>query len=232
MTKKWAWIFPFLLIGLAACQSRQAQPDFTGRLDILGPKPGFNPASLPADWITGGITDSNHLSVVTEQGVPAVKISSSPGYTLIARRISANLLATPYLSWSWNISPYTHDPYPVRLIIGLGKNPSASSLFHNNTLPAHDRLITLGWGRSALQRGTLKTANAAPDKLKTANYIVRGGDENTATWWFETVDLSEIYAKTWPGEDMKDVKIVFVGMASTASKNTAQALISGLRLSH
>jgi len=27
------------------------------------------------------------------------------------------------------------------------------------------------------------------------------GSENTGSWWFETVDLSDIYRRAWPGDD-------------------------------
>jgi len=229
--KYWVMLIAILLLG--ACQKKNAQPDFSGRLDILGPRPSFNLGALSSDWVISGDTGSEHLSLLNEDGVPALKITSGNKYTLLARRISANLLATPYLSWAWNIQPNAGQQFPIRLIIGLSNKQSNLSLFPDQNLPEHQRLITLGWGRSALQRGTLRLKDGKKTRpSKITNYTVRGGEENTGSWWLETVDLSEVYDKSWPGKEMRDVKIVFIGIAATASPDNTSVLLSGLRLSH
>jgi len=225
------WVMLISIVLLSSCQNKNVQPDFSGRLDILGPRPSFNLGALSPDWVKSGDTGTEYLRLSNNDGVPALKISSGEKYTLLARRISANLLATPYLSWAWNIQPNTGDQFPIRIIIGLGNEQSNLSLFPDKNLPEHQRLITLSWGRSALQRGTLSPMNDQTTVKKTANYTVRGGEENTGSWWMETVDLSEVYDKSWPGEEMRDVKIVFIGIAATARPVKSSLLLSGLRLS-
>ena len=38
------------------------------------------------------------------------------------------------------------------------------------------------------------------DGRAVARYVVRGGRENLGRWWQESVDLSALYARAWPGD--------------------------------
>jgi hypothetical protein len=62
-------------------------------------------------------------------------------------------------------------------------------------------------------------------------YIARGGRENTAAWWLETIDLQYIYRELWPFDDPMRVRVAFVGLAAAATSGEGPAAhISGIRL--
>ena len=230
-----------LLAGLTGCAVEHASsvtPE--GLLTVLGPFPGFSPSDLPGDWTlesNGDITEKQ-LGVITRDGLPALRISNGKAPFIIVRRTKAMVLTTPYLSWSWNIqSPSAPGFHPVRIIVGFhGGNPTGRSWggqvfkFFGNPLPPHDRALSLTWGESALQRGTMdlsqrETPGAAP------RYTVRGGRENADTWWLETVDLADLYAKAWPDDDISHTHITFIGIAAAGGRPPAPAYVSGILLS-
>lgn len=229
-----------VLLILASCggnQTSMVAPE--GLLAVLGPFPGFSSTELPGDWtIEGGGSDQDVVRVTRKDGVPALRISNGEEPLIIVRRIRAMMLATPFLSWSWNIEPpSTTGFHPMRLVIGFkSTKPETSgwieqpySLF-GSSLPPHDRAISLTWGASALQRGSLSLPPG--QGVRTApRYTVRGGRENAGSWWLETVDLSELYARAWPGADPGRVQIVFIGIATPGGRAPAPAHVSGIILS-
>jgi hypothetical protein len=60
-------------------------------------------------------------------------------------------------------------------------------------------------------------------------YVVRGGRENAKIWWLDTVDLSALYAGTWPEDDIGRVQIVFVAVAAAANARVG-AHVAGIML--
>jgi len=223
----------------AACVVPRASVDASGRLEVLGPGPGFSPRTLPADWVIEGrdrVADGQ-LSVARKEGVPALRVVSGAEGFVIARRIRAILLTTPYLSWAWNMEPQGSGVHPVRLLIGFhGGDPQSLSwggqpfVWMGSALPPHDRLLSLAWGDSALQRGTL-TRPPGRHRHAPSRYTVRGGRENTGTWWLETVDLSQLYARAWPGDDVNRAQVMFIGIAAAGGHKPAAAYLSGIVLS-
>ena len=81
-----------------------------------------------------------------------------------------------------------------------------------------------------MQLGTITKPKPTGHVQAAARYTARGGRENAGSWVFETVDLSDIYRRTWPGDDAGNVRITFIGIAA-AGKTPSAAYISGLRLS-
>ncbi len=226
------------LVGvIAACGAQRAAVEPSGRIEILGPRAGFDPAHLAADWSSVGGADER-LRVVALGGVPSLRFEPGRRPVTLARRTDAVLLATPFLSWAWNLESAGSAPHPVRLVVGFdGGDPDGRSwgdralVWFGTALPPHDRLLVLRWGASALERGALDTgagsqAAAAP---RVATYTVRGGPENAATWWLETVDLADLYARAWPGDRSGSARVVFVGFA--ADPGPAGGHLSGVLLS-
>jgi len=229
-----------MLLILAGCAVKQANVAPEGLLSVLGPFSGFSPVDLPDDWAVekNGTLDESHLQIITKDGVPSLKITNAEESFVVVRRTKAMMLATPFLSWSWFIEPPSTPGYhPVRLVIGFyGGDPASRSRgsepfrWLGSSLPAHDRAISLTWGESALQRGTLAappsgSTNAAP------RYTVRGGRENAGSWWLETVDLSDLYRQVWPRDDGAKAQVVFIGIAAAAGRAPAPAHVSGIILS-
>ena len=60
---------------------------------------------------------------------------------------------------------------------------------------------------------------------------MRGGAGNAGAWWSETVDLAELYARAWPGDDRRRVRVMFIGIAAAASQPAATAHLSRIVLS-
>jgi len=75
----------------------------SGSMDVLGPIPAFEPSALPPDWVTEGTVGRGQLSVVERDGVPALMVVNGDATFVAAKPTGAYLLATPYLSWAWNM---------------------------------------------------------------------------------------------------------------------------------
>lgn len=225
---------------LAACAESPATGTLpSGSMDVLGPIPAFEASALPRDWVIDGAVGRGQLTVVDRDGIPALMVVNGSRPFAAVKPIRSYLLATPYLSWAWNMETPATGTHPVRLVIGFsGGNgqqrdaaaaapaPSAS-----RPLPVHDREIAIIWGDSALQRGAIDTPDAAKQPQSPALYTARGGRENAGTWWLETVDLSDIYRRSWPADDAADVRITFIGVAALGGRPRSPAYVSGIRLS-
>jgi len=207
-------------------------------MDVLGPIPAFEPSALPGDWITEGTVGPGQLAVVVRDGIPALMVVNGGHNFVAAKPTRASLLATPYLSWAWNMEMRDSGTHPVRLVVGFvggdrqspaRSSPSPESAAH--TLPTHDRAIVIAWSDSALERGAIVKPDAAKVPQPPARYTARGGPENARTWWLETVDLSDIYRRAWPGDDAARVQVAFIGVAAMAGRPVSPGYVSGVRLS-
>ncbi|HEX9568592.1 MAG TPA: hypothetical protein VF987_02845 [Rhodospirillales bacterium] len=224
---------------LVACaEPSSATRPPSGSMDVLGPIPAFEPSALPSDWITEGTVGPGQLAVVVRDGIPALMVVNGGHNFVAAKPTRASLLATPYLSWAWNMEMRDSGTHPVRLVVGFvggdrqspaRSSPSPESAAH--TLPTHDRAIVIAWSDSALERGAIVKPDAAKVPQPPARYTARGGRENAGSWWLETVDLSDIYRRSWPDDDATSARIAFIGIASSAGKQPSPAYLSGIRLS-
>lgn len=202
---------------------------------VLGPEPSFNIDAPPKDWIIS--TDNSDgrasLTTVTFQGLPALELKSSNTATIAVRRVDAMLLATPFLSWQWNLSDHGPGIHPVRIVVGFSggvpEGEDATQL--GGGLPTHDRALALVWGDTMLKRGSLSLP-PAEHPTEAPLYTVRGGRENTRRWWPEAVDLSQFYAKAWPSDDRRQVRITFIGIAAAPKMPPVHGRVSSILLSH
>jgi hypothetical protein len=204
-----------------------------GQIRVLGPAPGFSPGTPTSSWVIEGTLDKpGRASVVNKDGVPALLFNSGSDSFLLARLTRAKLLATPYLSWAWNMGPHDGVTHPVSLVVGFrGGNLQGAGTtpwgWPGSSLPIHDRRVTIVWGAAALKRGSFDEY-----ARKTGHrYFQRGGRENTGSWWLETADLADLYARAWPQDDQGRVGIVFIGVAGQPAETSAQAHVSGILLS-
>ncbi len=205
---------------LVSCAVPRSTTYLTNRLEVISPLFSGSGKLLPDDWaIEPDGEASKYLAIVNKENVPALKVTNGDASLIAVRRIQSILIATPYLQWAWYMSPHGAGNHPVRLIIGFhGGNPESASWggepfsWLGSALPPHDRSMGIVFGDSALKRGNMskmpKRSNVA------AIYTARGGAENSSQWWLEDVDLSQLYAKAWPGDDLDKVKIVFIGVAA------------------
>jgi hypothetical protein len=237
-----------LVAGLvAACAADPATPPPVmapeGVLPVLGPDPWFSMQILPRDWVIAGPGGeaAGRLSIVRQQGIPALHVVNGDDGFVVARRTNAFLLATPFLSWSWNMTHHGRGIHPVRLVIGFDGGDSGGTRrvgrlsWMGSDLPSFDRMLSVAWGESALQRGNLTYGGGddpAPALAEAqARYIVRGGREHAQSWWLENLDLAKTYGRLWPEDEMRGVKVVFIGVAAVGGRPPVEAHVSGIVLS-
>ena len=85
-------------------------------------------------------------------------------------------------------------------------------------VPHHDRTIAIVWGKNSDAKGVTKINQKLP------YYIARAGSNDSETWLTENIDLSKLYRRIWPKDDLVRTRIMFVGFtsASTNSPMTAE----------
>ncbi|MDP6787599.1 MAG: hypothetical protein QF830_02890 [Rhodospirillales bacterium] len=229
-------VLALAIVLLAGCAvPRAVLEPVGGQIRILAPAPGFSPATLSRSWATEGRLDKPGRAVVVDKdGVPALRLTSGSDGFVLARLTRARLLATPYLSWAWNMGRHGGTSHPVGLVVGFnGAAPhgadgdGAMRGWLATALPRHDRRLDLVWHATALKRGSFEDRAGQTGH----HYIQRGGRENTASWWLETADLADLYARAWPDDDQGRVGIVFIGIAAQPAATPAQAHVSGILLS-
>jgi len=233
-----------LLAGITSgCTRSQATVEPEGRLDVFNPD-ALTGTFLPKDWaVEGPDVEGSYLTLVTKDGTPALKIVNGEKSFVAVRRTQAMLLASPFLTWAWNMDPVPGGVHPSRLVIGFhGGNEKSGSwggqplTWLGSPLPPHDRALAIIWGESALRRGTLVMPERDPKtgKVKSGpapRYIARGGRENGGRWWLEYLDLGGLYKRLWPEDDMGRVRIMFIGVAATGGKPPVAAHISKVVIS-
>lgn len=223
---------------LSACSAPEATIQLGGSLSVFPIGTSLELDNLPDDWFTRGNISDDRVGGSAKLGSSTVSITSATAPYLIARRVNANMLATPYLSWRWRFDPGKWSYHPVRLVVGFwggGTEPAQqgiiSHLFPSSSIPVYDRVMSFLWAPSALMRGNLVRVNSEQSSVREAHYMVRGGAENIAKWWTETVDLASIYKQSWPKDQINGVRVAFIGISSTSSKHKLRAYLSDLRLS-
>lgn len=217
---------------LAGCAPGVAPVDTEGKIDVLQPMPEFAARRLSDGWAIEGRAEPEQAFFATDGERRVLKVSSGRERFLIVRRVQANLLATPYLTWSWNMEPEPDSIHSVRIVVGFDGGGSSGGYpveRFGSDLPRYDRAVVLAWGASALMRGSFDLP--APTVYRAPVYLVRGGRENAGKWWQEAVDLSDLYRRLWPDGAHDRVRVVFIGIAAAAASRSNGGSFGGIRLS-
>ena len=196
---------------------------------MFGPSHGFSKENIPNDWVIEGSNYKELFSrnlIINDIGdTPILRLISSKKSFVLLRRTRANLLASPFLGWSWNVTTSLGQTVPISIIIGFyGGDPKSRSwgsqplVYLGSRVPPHDRTITIVWGTSSDAKGIIKM------KHKIPYYIARAGSNDSKTWLNENIDLSRLYRRIWPKDNLVRTRIMFVGFtsASTSSPMTAE----------
>ena len=233
----------FSILGIAlplffgACTPTHTPVGLDSTVKIFSDNPQNPIFGQNSDWIRLGSSRGVIIKSVYKGAIPVLQISSAYANTAFLRRVDAQLLATPFLFWSWSVidGPPIH---PVRLIIGFsdtvqnnGRNDYNQTVFSRQNLPAFSRTLTLVWGTSALKRGTLTIKPNRKGQKPGARYIVRGGRENQRRWWNESLDLSHLHTLAWPLVDMSQSRIVFTGISAAGGAVPGTMQIAQIKLS-
>ena len=233
----------FLLLGIAillffgACTRTHTPVGLDSAVKIFSDNPQNPIFGQNSDWTRLGSSRSVNIKSVYKGAIPVLQISSAYANAAFLRRVDAQLLATPFLFWSWSVidGPPIH---PVRLIIGFSDTGQSNdriddnrTIFSSQKLPAFSRTLTLVWGASALKRGTLTIKPNQKGQKPGARYIVRGGRENQHRWWNENLDLSHLHTLAWPLVDMSQSRIVFTGISTAGGAVPGTMQIAQIKLS-
>jgi hypothetical protein len=224
---------------ITACTVPAATIQIGGSLNVFSTDQLFDVAHIPDDWVVSDNIPKEAFFGTSTLGSSTVRVKSAPNQYHFARRVHANLLATPYLSWRWKLQPGKWKYNPVRIIVGFSGGSATTTtptlldkLFARTALPPHDRILSFLWAPSALMRGNLKQIpNVGKISIREAHYVVRGGTENVGFWWHDTVDLDSLYKSSWPNDRHSLVQVRFIGVVSVASESQITTYISNLRLS-
>jgi hypothetical protein len=219
---------------LAACANNAPPPLNTagGRAIILGPEPGFDPASL-ADpwWRTADRGSTERFATVDLAGRPVLRIDApadgQPTTSALGRRLAVPLLSMPYLHWAWYLEPAIFVGGPgdgldrgLRLTIGFyGGHPRSPQITDRwfggpNGMPASDRQIDLVFGGIAQPRGenAIQHMSAISDaglkrELRPPAFNQDG------EWKLEALDIANLYGQFWPRDRLDRVQIAFIGVS-------------------
>ena len=233
-------VMVFLCLALSALLTGCAErivvsaigPD--GTLAILKPDSQFSRALAKGQWVIVGDPSPGALVITKQDGIPALKFTHSSDDFFLVRPIEANLMATPYLDWSWRMSAHEGPYHSVSLMIGMrapegsphASTPSLAPWIRGTT--GANRILSIRWSKSALERGYL-----APHPGSSSNAIIysaRGGTENAGLWWRESLDLSRLYGQAWPSEDLTKSRIVFIALKADSPIAASPAYIFEIRL--
>ncbi len=204
-----------------------------GMLEVFTPDARFAKSIDSGHWSVLEDPAPGALIITTHGGLPALKIEPLFDAFVIARPLDANLLATPYLEWSWNMSEHAPPYHDVTLLVGFAAPPGApeqpwsSAIPQINGAPQASRALQLGWTYSALARGYLDTTG---EHTPLPLYAVRGGTENTARWWRESIDLAALYTQLWPMENPANVKIAYIAITAHGARDATVGYLSTITL--
>lgn len=225
-----------LTIGLGACARTRIPVGLDGTVAVFSADPAHPVFGRMSDWVRLGAGSTLAPRPLHDGARLALEVTGGGDNAALIRRIDAPLLATPFLFWDWSVvdGPPEH---PVRLVIGFEDRAQAvpenafAAAFRGAEPPPFSRSLTLIWGASALQRGSLRTVAGGPDGRPHARYVVRGGRENRGRWWPEHLDLSQLHAMAWPDVDMAQSRVVFAGISTIGGGTPGTMRIAGLKLS-
>ncbi len=228
----------FLLGLLAACTGSPA-PSLDKRLDTLARQGVLFPSAAPGAWTIDGGEEVvlQAISIGERNSYPALRVAGGEAPFAFVRETHTRLQLAPFLTWAWNMDPHGEQGHPIHIIVGFrGGNPIDTRAAERKSgwlgldLPPHDRLLAVTWEGSALRRGELRWVKSSDPRIP-ARHSVRGGREHAGLWWRETTDLTGVYRLAWPGDDINQVRVVFMGIASAGGSPGTAGHVSGIMLS-
>lgn len=222
---------------VAACAKAPPAVPIGAGLTILAPDIAFERSlkagTLPEDWVVVSDVPKGALSIAVVNGTAALKVDGGSHPFAAMRRTKASLLATPYLTWGWNVEPTRNGPHPVQVVVGLrdkARPKKRSWLDFSDEETSADRIITIVWEETALGRGTVIGPIRRKGEAERARYIARGGQEQGKRWWIDTVDLSLIHHQVWPQDKPANMEVVLIGVAVAKADQNGVMNLAHVRL--
>lgn len=226
-----------LSAAVSACAKAPPAVPLGAGLTVLGPDLALERAlkggELPDDWTVVGDIPDGALAISVVDGTAALSVTGGKQPFAAMRRTRASLLATPFLTWGWNVTPPRRGSHPVQIVVGLRdrqKPAKRSWMDFSDDDAVADRLITIVWEETALGRGTVIGPIRRKGEAERARYIARGGQEQGRRWWIDTVDLSLIHHQVWPGDAPANMEIVLIGVAAAKADVSAVMNVAHVHL--
>lgn len=193
------------LLGVAGCSLPGAGVDVSGDLKLL-----YAPFSLdnpPRYWQvkqTPAQNGSDQAPLTWEDKEGRIALAARPGIGSfeIGRRTNVIVLASPYLSFDWQLNN-TAQVGDVELVLGF-RRQSQGSWTEND----------LGAGKPSIDQEV---------RIAVGQYAVSYGQ-----WQREYFDLSTLYRRYWPDTDADEVRLVWIGLVSGKDHTPAQGSVTHL----
>jgi hypothetical protein len=220
------------LLLLAACAASPPPRlnEVGGRAVVLGPEPGFKPASLTDPWWTAPPRAGGRFAAVDLEGTLVLRIDApdpdQPSTTVMGRRLAVPLLAMPYLQWAWYLEPAAYEGGPgdgldrgVKLSVGFyGGAPSTPQLTDHlfsgpAGFPLHDRRFDIVFGGLGAPRGGDATQRVSVVNDKGITRELQAPQFNqSGAWKLEAIDIAKLYEQFWPQDRINLTQIAFIGV--------------------
>ncbi len=151
-------------------------------------------SGVPAGWQLKEKTGKADVSLVTDEGINAVRLRSTDSSYSLQKEVRIDLKQYPVLTWKWKVAklPKGGD------FRKAGTDDQAAQLF---LAFSKTRAIVYIWDSTA-PAGTMSDA-AAPFFMSIKAVVVRSGPSGTGKWITETRNVYEDFKKlfnTEPGE--------------------------------
>jgi hypothetical protein len=107
--------------------SSSAPPtDIQTIMATLGPSPLFAGLDPGDRWLIVGTPSADRVRMAVDEGLPVVLMTAGADEMILGRRIDQHLLAAPFLTWRWKMSPHATPYHPVRIAVGFSTLPARS----------------------------------------------------------------------------------------------------------
>lgn len=153
------------------------------------------------------------MSFAVKDGVPAIRLETNAGASMLFRRVDVPLADYPRLAWRWLVEQPIESPRDER--VREGDDHPARLFLAFRTDAGEDRRMEIVWG-NRLRAGDTKTIGTFP------HYVANGGDENLRRWQSEEVDLLAIYRRFWP--DGAPARLVDIALFCDSDETGARSI--------
>ena len=225
-----------IMASLNACAKPVVEVGLDSTLTILEPTRDDSYEQMRQQWVIIGDIYQKEPRLHVENNEYSLAIAPNKTPFTALRLIKAQLLATPFLTWTWRMAQETRSISSFRLVIGFIDEEIKNQLWDlsglwGTNVPPFSRSLTIEWGASVSEKGSLRVSRQDQKGRSVARYVARGGRENQGRWWREYIDLSLLHSKAWPHLDMRKTQIVFAGFVLNKHNSGLASHIKKISLS-
>jgi hypothetical protein len=168
-------------------------------LEVAGPNPvtimafssAFSVATLPAGWHHRRFLSRTamDLRVVENEGASVLRCATQNSASMLVRDIDAELTRHPHLEWRWLVEDGIDSPIDERT--EAGDDHPIRLFLRFVDADGEQNAMEIIWANVHLRTGEWKFLGSF------AHYVANGGVSRQGRWHDESVDLRDLYRKTW-----------------------------------